>query len=196
MIGERKEAAKVYFTELGETEFVHVLHTNILVPHAELYRLVGEVVSKPIDEFKLLDAGRGYRELCSGKLDCLTRLKVQACEKGGKKHVVPIFKFTGDRDSSADFLFDMDVHEDISIPELKSRIAAKLNAAAAETETAEATAVASLQGMPADGSRMRIRELGYGVFMDSQTVIEAVRNFAGTEKFAISLLDGPETKIR
>ena len=36
----------------------------------------------------------------------------------------------------------------------------------------------------------------YGVFLDAQTVIEAVRNFAGTEKFAVSLLDGPETKVR
>ena len=32
--------------------------------------------------------------------------------------------------------------------------------------------------------------MGYSVFMDNQTVIDAVKNFVGTERFAVSMLDG------
>jgi hypothetical protein len=76
------------------------------------------------------------------------------------------------------------VHEDITVLELKERIAAKMGEEG--TEGCE----------DARGTHMRLRELGYSVFLDDQTVIEAVRNFAGTEKFAVSLLDRPEQKKR
>jgi hypothetical protein len=88
------------------------------------------------------------------------RLKVKGVQKGGKEHTVPIYRFTGDRDGgtareSGDYLFDMPVQEDITVLELKMRLAEKMR----EAGTAEA-----------DGSCLRVREMGYSVFMDAQTV--------------------------
>ena len=46
----------------------------------------------------------------------------------------------------------------------------------------------------ATGPLLRLREIGYNIFIDDQTVIDAVKNFAGSEKFGVSLLQRPEEK--
>lgn len=121
-------------------------------------------------------------ELYGYTLDKRVALLVKAVERGGVSHNVPIHAFNGERDGG-EFLFDMAVQEDIMITELKQNLAEKLRA---EGPEAFRECVAE---------HLRVRELGYSVFLDDQTVIEAVRNFAGGERFAVSMIDGPETKI-
>jgi|EP01043_Picozoa_sp_COSAG02_P038991 hypothetical protein len=121
------------------------------------------------------------RELYGYSLDRRVALLVKAVERGGASHQVPIHAFNGDRDGG-EYLLDMTVQEDIMITEFKQKLADRLREDGPEAFR-ECT-----------GEHLRVRECGYSVFMDDQTVIEAVKNFAGGERFAVSIIDGPETK--
>ena len=114
-------------------------------------------------------------------LDPRVALLVKAVERGGPSHRVPIHAFNGDRDGG-EYLFDMTVQEDIMITEFKQNLAEKLRQDGPEVFR------------ECVGDHLRVRECGYSVFMDDQTVIGAVKNFAGGERFAVSIMDGPETK--
>lgn len=121
------------------------------------------------------------REFYTYSLDRRVALLVKAVERGGPSHQVPIHAFNGDRDGG-EFLLDMTVQEDILMTEFKQKLAERLREDGPEAYR------------ECVGEHLRVRECGYSVFMDHQTVIEAVKNFAGGERFAVSLLGGPETK--
>ena len=121
------------------------------------------------------------RELYVYSLDRRVALLVKAVERGGASHQIPIHAFNGDRDGGV-HLLDMTVQEDIMITEFKQKLAERLREDGPEAFR------------ECVGEHLRVRECGYSVFMDHQTVIEAVKNFVGGERFAVSMIDGPETK--
>ena len=121
------------------------------------------------------------RELYGYALDRRVALLVKAVEKGGPSHLIPIHAFNGDRDGGV-HLLDMMVQEDIMVTEFKQKLAERLREDGPEAYR------------ECVGDHLRVRECGYLVFMDHQTVIQAVKNFAGGERFAVSMIDGPETK--
>jgi hypothetical protein len=107
VLDQRTKHATVYFTDVGGAEYVHVLRCESKIEHPSLAAQISEVVGRPADEIKMIDGGNS-RELY-GELDLIARLRVVATEKGGKKHMVPIFTFVGDRDNGGPYLFDMPV---------------------------------------------------------------------------------------
>jgi hypothetical protein len=112
-------------------------------------------------------------------------IKSEALELG--HHKVPIYRFLGTADDSSELMFDMTVDENMLVRDFKMLLAEKLR-----TETA---------GFPdADGTKLRVREMPSGnfsgeVFVDDVSLITPVTSFHGTERFAFTELDGPETKL-
>ena len=112
-------------------------------------------------------------------------VKSEVLEPG--HHKVPIYRFLGTADDSSELMFDMSVDENMLVRDFKMALAEKLR-----TETA---------GFPdADGTKLRVREMPSGnfsgeVFVDDVSLITPVTNFHGTERFAFTELDGPETKV-
>jgi ubiquitin C-terminal hydrolase len=102
-------------------------------------------------------------------------------------HKVPICRFQGATDDASEHIFDMIVDENMLVRDFKMELAKKLQT--------DAT------GFPqVDGTRLRVREMPSGtfageVFVDDVPLIKPVTRFYGTERFAFSELEGPETKL-
>eukprot|EP01045_Picozoa_sp_COSAG04_P012836 COSAG04_NODE_881_length_9663_cov_30.524258_4_plen_483_part_00 len=163
--------------------YPHMLTVPTESALSDVVEMVAAVLGKPAAEIKLYERQRElyhYNPLGGSKK---IALRVVGVERGGTTHSVPIHRPgpPGDRDGGA-HIFDMDVQEDIKVSELKERLAEKLRAEG-PPDLREAT-----------GPLLRLREIGYNIFIDDQTVIDAVKNFAGSEKFGVSLLQRPEEK--
>lgn len=178
-VADDVDDAEVYFTDVEGSSYEHKITVARSLSHSKLTQHIADLLGKPSDEIKLYD---GDRELYGYTLDKRLALKIKTAEKGGPSHQIPIHAFKGDRDCG-EHLFDFAVQEDITVLSLKEQLAEKLREE--KPDGAWGSCV---------GAHLRVREVGYAVFHDDQTVIEAVKNFAGGEKFAVSMIGGPETK--
>ena len=125
-------------------------------------------------------------------------------------HMVPIHRYLGSSSDASEYLFDLEVDEKALVSDMKQQLAEKLR----EVEGYEAAvrqrcflSIPSLADGLAqnaspfqDGAKLRVRELPSGtfageVFPDDVAVIKPVTKFYGSERFAFTMLEGPETKL-
>eukprot|EP01052_Picozoa_sp_SAG31_P026489 SAG31_NODE_2402_length_5767_cov_4.440543_2_plen_1704_part_00 len=93
-----------------------------------------------------------------------------------KTREVPFYVYRTNIDDSV-YLFDIDIDENIPVPDLRKKLA---------TQLSERAGVKSI-----NDSRIRVREIGFSVMRDDQTALNAVRVFNGSEKFGLSFVPGP-----
>ena len=125
-------------------------------------------------------------------------------------HMVPIHRYLGSSSDASEYLFDLEVDEKALVSDMKKQLAEKLR----EVEGYEAAvrqrcflSIPSLAddlsqnaSRSQDGGKLRVRELPSGtfageVFPDDVAVIKPVTKFYGSERFAFTMLEGPETKL-
>ena len=162
----------IHYTAVNGSDYVHYLRVPKNIASKALFAKIGGVLQVQPRQLRVLDHGYETKRTPHRRRNRLT------CKTSDETAKVPILLWKGSEHTS-DFLFHMTVRENWLVTELKAEMAAKLKAE---------------KGLDIDPACMRIREIDGSVFLDSQTVLEAVVRFAGQEKFGVNALAGPETK--
>ena len=103
-------------------------------------------------------------------------------------HNIPIYQYAGRPDDFSNYVFDMEIDENMLVRDFKVELAKKLHEDA------------GMAPDEVDAERLRVREMAQGtwigsVFMDDQKLVTPVTKFNGSEKFAFNVLrSGPEPR--
>lgn len=162
----------IHYTDVNGSDFLHYMQVPKTISAKSLFAKLGSSLQVEERYMRVLD---GQLELKRTPYRRRCRLKIKTSDESV---TVPMFLWKGSEDAS-EYLFDMTVRENWLVTEFKEQVAAKLKAE---------------KGIAMDPICMRAREIDGYVFQDSQTVLEAVLRFTGSEKLAVNALEGPETK--
>lgn len=162
----------IHYTDVNGSDFIHYMQVPKTMDAKSLFAKLGSSLQVEVRQMRVMD---GQFELKRTPYRRRVRLTIKTSDETA---TVPILLWKGSEEAS-EYLFDMTVRENWLVTEFKEQMAAKLKAD---------------KGITIDPSCMRIREIDGCVFQDSQTVLEAVLRFTGSEKLAVNALEGPETK--
>lgn len=162
----------IHYTDVDGSDFVHYMQVPKTIDAKSLFAKLGSSLQVEVRKMRVMD---GQLEVKRTPVRRRVRLKIKTSDETA---TVPILLWKGSEEAS-EYLFDMTVRENWLVTEFKEKLAARLK---------------SDKSITIDPCCMRIREIDGCVFQDSQTVVEAVLRFTGSEKLAVNALDGPETK--